>query len=163
MGRKLFITFSAFAPRWTTMFPLIKPDFLSSRVHTFKIINTTMIDQTFEPACFYREPIHHVTTKGSTRTTDAILVHIRQFFDIISSFHKVFVTFATPVARNLIYILLAKTRAAPWVGQCNNITPGCPGLWVPTITPTIFPSTLGTTVNQKSDRPFLRWIKTRGF
>ena len=164
MGRKLFITFSAtFAPRWTAMFPFIKPDFFGGRVHTFKIINTTMIDQTFEPACFYREPIHHVATKGSTRTTDAILVDIGKFFDIISGFHKVFVTFTTPVTGNLIDILLAKTGAAPWVGQCDNITSGCPRLWVPTITPTIFPSTLGATVNQKSNRPFLRWIKTRGF
>ena len=164
MGRKLFITFSAsFAPRWTTMFPFIKPDFFGGRVHTFKIINTTMTNQTFEPACFYREPIHHIATKGSTRTAYAILVDIGKFFDIISSFHKVFVTFTTPVAGNFIDILLAKTRAAPWVGQCNNITPCGPGLWIPAITPTIFPSTLGPAMNQKGDRPFLRWIKPRGF
>src|ERR1700716_3957941 len=109
------------------------------------------------------DPIDHVAAIGSAGRTDTIAINKTTTLKYLGyPIHDVGVSFATPIAADLVHKLLSITGRAAWIRLKDDVAGVRNHFRVPAITPVVVPGALWPAVNQNCKGVFPARIKISG-
>ena len=131
------------------MFVFIEPQLFCRGIHTVKVVNAAVIDKRLELRCVAFKPVHHVTAERGTGGEHAVGVDVGLLLHKRQPGHQIHITAATPVATDLVGILLPETGASTRIRCGDNVALSSPDLRIPAEAPTVRPGSLRSSPSQK--------------